>query len=87
MTSSSSSSSSLDNEGIDLFTSSLSTMAQENASQIHRPIIRRIQINRDREAGHDLLMRHYFGNEPLYNETLFKRRFRMQRPLIVDDVE
>ncbi|KAD3337321.1 hypothetical protein E3N88_32841 [Mikania micrantha] len=72
----SSSSSSSDSEGIDLFISSLSTMAQENASQIPRPIIRRIQINRDREAGHDLLMRHYFGNEPLYNGTLFKRHVR-----------
>ncbi|KAL8200464.1 hypothetical protein R6Q57_011803 [Mikania cordata] len=81
MASSSSSSSSSYSEGIDLFISSLSTMAQENATQISRPIIRIIQINRDREARHDLLMRHYFGNEPLYNETLFKRRFRMQRPL------
>ncbi|KAL8222801.1 hypothetical protein R6Q57_020200 [Mikania cordata] len=79
MASSSASSSSSDSEGIDLFISSLSTIAEENASQIPRPIIRRIQINRDREARHDLLMRHYFGNEPLYNETLFKRRFRMQR--------
>ncbi|KAL8205432.1 hypothetical protein R6Q57_008983 [Mikania cordata] len=46
----SSSSSSSDSEDIDLFISSLSTMAPENASQIPRPIIRRIQINRDREA-------------------------------------
>ncbi|KAD4180211.1 hypothetical protein E3N88_28802 [Mikania micrantha] len=76
--------------GMDVFIWLLSAMAQENASQIPRPIIRRIQINRDRETGHDLLMRHYFGNEPLYNETLFKRRFRMQRPLferIVNDLE
>ncbi|KAD7117580.1 hypothetical protein E3N88_04848 [Mikania micrantha] len=82
--------SSSDSEGTDLFIAALSTMAQENASQIPRPIIRRIQINRDREAGHDLLMRHYFGPEPLYNEKLFKRRFRMQRPLferIVNDLE
>ncbi|KAD3641905.1 hypothetical protein E3N88_31129 [Mikania micrantha] len=90
MSSSSTVFSSSDSEGTDLFIAALSTMAQENASQIPRPIIRRIQINRDREAGHDLLMRHYFGPEPLYNEKLFKRRFRMQRPLferIVTDLE
>ncbi|KAL8210250.1 hypothetical protein R6Q57_006982 [Mikania cordata] len=81
MASTSASTSSSESEGIDLFISALATMAEENASQIPRPIVRKIQINRDREAGHDLLMRHYFGNEPLYNETLFKRRFRMQRPL------
>ncbi|KAD3337034.1 hypothetical protein E3N88_32554 [Mikania micrantha] len=90
MSSSSTVFSSSDSEGIDLFISSLSMLAQENASQIPRPIIRRTQINRDKEGGHDLLMRHYFGNEPLYNETLFKRRFWMQRPLfehIVNDLE
>ena len=84
------SSSSSDSEGMEVFISLLSTMAQENASQIPRPIIRRIQINRDREAGHDLLMRHCFGSEQLYNEKAFKRRFRMQRPLserIINDLE
>ncbi|KAD3641202.1 hypothetical protein E3N88_30426 [Mikania micrantha] len=86
----SSSSSSSDSEGMEVFISLLSAMAQKNASQIPRPIIRRLQINRDREAGHDLLMGHYFGSEPLYNEKAFKRRFRMQRPLfecIVNDLE
>ncbi|KAL8193774.1 hypothetical protein R6Q57_026466 [Mikania cordata] len=47
----SSSSSSSDSEGVEVFISLLSAMAQQNASQIPRPIIRRLQINRDREPG------------------------------------
>ena len=87
---SSSSSTSSDGEGAALFIQALMTIAHESGSQIPRPIVRRIQINRDREAGHDLLMSHYFGNNPLYNEKAFKRRFQMHRPLferIVNDLE
>ncbi|KAL8215767.1 hypothetical protein R6Q57_022604 [Mikania cordata] len=75
---------------MDVFIPLLSAMAQQNASQIPRPFIRRLQINRDREAELDLLIRHYFGSEPLYNEKTFKRHFWMQRPLfecIVNDLE
>ncbi|XP_042058642.1 uncharacterized protein LOC121803008 isoform X1 [Salvia splendens] len=49
-----------------------------------------IVINRDREGAHARLYNDYFADNPLYNETMFRRRFRMSRPLflrIVDAVK
>ncbi|XP_042023931.1 putative nuclease HARBI1 [Salvia splendens] len=49
-----------------------------------------IVINRDREGAYARLYNDYFANNPLYNETMFRRRFRMSRPLflrIVDAVK
>ncbi|XP_021747847.1 uncharacterized protein LOC110713702 [Chenopodium quinoa] len=38
---------------------------------------------RDREIGHARLFNDYFSDNPVYNTTQFRRRFRMQRPLFV----
>ncbi|XP_041999132.1 uncharacterized protein LOC121748703 [Salvia splendens] len=49
-----------------------------------------IVINRDREGAHARLYNDYFADNPLYNETMFRRRFQMSRLLflrIVDAVK
>ncbi|XP_021727166.1 uncharacterized protein LOC110694296 [Chenopodium quinoa] len=38
---------------------------------------------RDREMGHARLFNDYFSDNPVYNTTQFRRRFRMQRPLFL----
>ncbi|XP_021756217.1 uncharacterized protein LOC110721390 [Chenopodium quinoa] len=38
---------------------------------------------RDREMGHARLFNDYFSDNPVYNTTQFRRRFRMQRPLFI----
>ncbi|XP_021747233.1 uncharacterized protein LOC110713078 [Chenopodium quinoa] len=38
---------------------------------------------RDREMGHAWLFNDYFSDNPVYNTTQFRRRFRMQRPLFL----
>ncbi|XP_022008224.2 uncharacterized protein LOC110907570 [Helianthus annuus] len=40
-------------------------------------ITRRIRINRDRQGAHEKLVNDYFSDEPLYNDEIFRRRFRM----------
>ncbi|KAM0012897.1 hypothetical protein Hdeb2414_s0047g00748791 [Helianthus debilis subsp. tardiflorus] len=40
-------------------------------------ITRRIRINRDRQGVHEKLVNDYFSDEPLYNDEIFRRRFRM----------
>ncbi|XP_022018921.1 uncharacterized protein LOC110918951 [Helianthus annuus] len=44
-------------------------------------ITRRIRINRDRQGAHEELVNDYFSDEPLYNDEIFRRRFRMSRRL------
>ena len=47
-------------------------------------------LARDHQAGHRRIMRDYFEDNPVYNDKLFRRRFRMRRRLflrIVDAVE
>ncbi|KAJ0799754.1 hypothetical protein HanPI659440_Chr03g0095041 [Helianthus annuus] len=44
-------------------------------------ITRRIRINRDRQA-HETLVNDYFSDEPLYNDEIFRCRFRMSRRLV-----
>ncbi|XP_047314080.1 putative nuclease HARBI1 [Impatiens glandulifera] len=49
-----------------------------------------IVINRDREAADRRLYNDYFSDNPLYNDTMFRRRYRMSRSLflrIVDTVK
>jgi len=36
-------------------------------------------INRNREGAHAQLMADYFDENPLYSDTMFRRRFRMRR--------
>jgi hypothetical protein len=38
-------------------------------------------ILRDRLAGHERLIKDYFSENPVYNERMFERRFRMSRSL------
>ncbi|XP_022019885.1 uncharacterized protein LOC110919947 [Helianthus annuus] len=47
-------------------------------------------VRRDREKGHETLMRDYFVEEPKFNEEVFRHRFRMSERLflkIVSDVQ
>ena len=60
----------------------------EDEVQSSSPKTRR-QILRDRAAANEQLMRHYFNEDCLYPAEVFRRRFRMKRPLflrIVNDV-
>ena len=50
----------------------------------------RKQIVRDRMAASDRLMAHYFNDDAVYGPAIFRRRFRMHKPLflrIVNDIE
>ena len=38
---------------------------------------------RDRVSGHSRLLNDYFVKNPVYDETLFRRRFRLSRPLFL----
>ena len=39
--------------------------------------------HRDRVSGHSRLLNDYFVENPVYDETLFRRRFRLSRPLFL----
>ncbi|XP_035839001.1 uncharacterized protein LOC118486569 [Helianthus annuus] len=54
--------------------------ADEGSSQ---RLTRRAKYNRDQEAGHDKLVADYFADEPVYPAEIFRRRFRMSRPLFL----
>jgi hypothetical protein len=46
-------------------------------------------INRDHEGAHAQRLADYFGENPLYSDAMFRRRFRMRRPVflrIVNDL-
>nr|GEW87956.1 hypothetical protein [Tanacetum cinerariifolium] len=52
--------------------------------QASTPTIRKNQRNhivRDRYGAHYRLVKAYFAKEPFYNDYLFRKRFRMDRPL------
>ncbi|XP_010418557.1 PREDICTED: putative nuclease HARBI1 [Camelina sativa] len=54
------------------------------------PVFRRVHINRDREGGHNRLWNDYFSENPTYTQGMFRRRFRMNKPLflrIVNSIE
>jgi hypothetical protein len=44
-------------------------------------------VDRPREQASQQLMDDYFSPNPVYNETQFRRRFRMRRPLFLKIVE
>ncbi|KAL5182294.1 hypothetical protein HKD37_17G046457 [Glycine soja] len=48
---------------------------------------RRKTVNQNREEGHDRLFNEYFSPYPIYIETQFRRRFRMQRHVFLGVVE
>ena len=48
---------------------------------------RRAYIERDREQGHNQLWNDYFIENPTYPPEMFRRRFRMNKPLFLRIVE
>lgn len=44
-------------------------------------------VPRNREAGHDDLVANYFSANPIYTDEMFRRRFRMNKPLFLRIVE
>ncbi|XP_018479657.2 uncharacterized protein LOC108850663 [Raphanus sativus] len=64
---------------------------QQSSQVIHGGSIPgRSFIHRDRESTHCRLFNDYFSETPTYNDAMFRRRYRMSRPLflcIVDAVE
>ncbi|XP_033144151.1 putative nuclease HARBI1 [Brassica rapa] len=48
---------------------------------------RRAYIERDREQGHNRLWNDYFKENPTYPPEMFRRRFRMNKPLFLHIVE
>ncbi|KAI3521391.1 hypothetical protein L1887_10854 [Cichorium endivia] len=49
----------------------------------HPPRARRRYRDRAREQGETRLMEDYFVDNPIYDETIFRRRFRMRKPLFL----
>ena len=57
---------------------------KSSASQQHgNSTLNHYVINRNREEGHARLYRDYFSDNPIYPETLFRRRFRTRRLLFL----
>nr|VDD60221.1 unnamed protein product [Brassica oleracea] len=48
---------------------------------------RRAYIERDREQGHNILWYDYFRENPTYPTQIFRRRFRMNKPLFLRIVD
>lgn len=48
---------------------------------------RRSYIERDRERGHNQLWQDYFSDNPIFPPEMFRRRFRMNKPLFLRIVE
>ncbi|KAF5472425.1 hypothetical protein F2P56_009145 [Juglans regia] len=64
--------------------------ADGESSRHHGNRQRRNFIRRDHIQGHECLFRDYFSENPVYPSNLFRRRFRMSRPLflrILNEVE
>lgn len=60
------------------------TLGEEASDHRLRP---RNYINRPREEYHQLLVKDYFSETPIYPPNVFRRRFRMSRPLFLRIVE
>jgi hypothetical protein len=66
----------------------LHLLNQQNNQPIHGGSVPgHIYINRDREAADRRLYNDYFADNPLYNESMFRRRFRMSRSLFIHIVD
>uniref|UniRef100_A0A0D3CPR9 Uncharacterized protein n=1 Tax=Brassica oleracea var. oleracea TaxID=109376 RepID=A0A0D3CPR9_BRAOL len=48
---------------------------------------RRAYIERDREQGHNIFWNDYFGGNPTYPPQMFRRHFRMNKPLFLRIVD
>jgi len=60
---------------------------QARGSSSKRPRKKKIFIRRDREDVHGRLYRDYFADDSMYNETHFRRRFRMRKHLFLRIVD
>ncbi|XP_047942768.1 uncharacterized protein LOC125189544 [Salvia hispanica] len=56
---------------------------QQAAAAVPRPIHRRRHVPRDHIAAHIRLYEDYFAPQPRFGDALFRRRFRMHRPLFM----
>ena len=74
---------------LDIVTEAIHLLSDDDEETSSRQT-RRPPRNRDRLAGHEMLVRDYFADNPVYDDQLFARRFRMSKRLfkrIVDDLE
>ncbi|XP_047337985.1 putative nuclease HARBI1 [Impatiens glandulifera] len=63
-------------------------LEQQNEQVFHGGSIPgHIVINRDRENAHHRLYNDYFSDNPVYNEIMFRRRYRMSRSLFIRIVD
>ena len=70
----------------DYFDQTLENLANNNGDQEveRRTRKKRVHIERNREEGDKRLWNDYFSETPTYPENLFRRRFRMNKPLLID---
>ncbi|XP_048602119.1 putative nuclease HARBI1 [Brassica napus] len=61
--------------------------AQSDQADERRTRKKRVFIERNREEGHLRLWNDYFSDTPTYPENLFRRRFRMKKPLFIRIVD
>ncbi|XP_023637544.1 uncharacterized protein LOC111830208 [Capsella rubella] len=54
-----------------------------HTEDVPSPIFRRNYVDRDREGGHIQLWNDYFSESPTYTNAMFRRRFRMNKPLFM----
>ncbi|XP_028056614.1 uncharacterized protein LOC114260633 [Camellia sinensis] len=55
--------------------------SSDSSKKIGDSVVGHRYIHRDRRQGHDRLFADYFAANPVYSPTIFRRRFRMCRPL------
>ncbi|CAL5330637.1 unnamed protein product [Camellia sinensis] len=87
--SSSSSSSSSDDEYIVTLlgayeqnnTNMLQILKSDSSKKVGGSVVGHRYIHKNRRQGHDRLFGDYFATNPVYSPTVFRRRFRMHRPL------
>ena len=77
------SSSSNEEERNTWFAAAIEFERQNSQSTGSRDRISRQYRYRDRVSGHSLLLNDYLVENPVYDETLFRRRFHLSRPLFL----
>ncbi|KAI4979066.1 hypothetical protein ZWY2020_015819 [Hordeum vulgare] len=61
----------------------LKVMLEQSVDSFHRRSGPRRFIPRNHAEGHNRLVANYFSENPLYTEQMFRRRFRMRKPLFL----
>ena len=72
------------NEATVVIQSTIEGLQKEASDHRFHP---RKHIKRPREEAHQKLVNDYFSENPLYPSNIFRRRFRMSRPLFLRIVE